>query len=282
MEPKKYEIRLLQALDREKYIRCSIFPVKTNDVVSFCGIVEDITVARHNKTHIEQINARKNATLEILSHDLKEPLALMKLMASSIKADIEKTGNQRLVDSLQFITQMCERNMKLVRSIINHEFLKSSVIEIKRERVDIVWEIQDVIRTYQKSHLKELKDFRFESSSDKIYLHLDSMKFMQVINNLISNAIKFTEMGGVIAIKIQEKKDSVLVIVSDDGIGIPDDLKPKLFDKGGEALRTGLSGEESSGLGMSIIKSIVELHKGEIWFESEEGKGTTFYISLPK
>ncbi|RYG18791.1 MAG: GHKL domain-containing protein [Chitinophagaceae bacterium] len=279
--PKKYEIRLLLGTT-EKYIRCTIFPLREENEDQLCGWIEDTTIDRHNRSLIEQINARKNATLEVLSHDLKEPMSLVKLTASAIQKDIEKTGNKYLVDSVEFITNMCERNIRLVRSIINHEFLKSSIVELSKERVELVAELHDVIRTYRKSHLRELKDFRFESSSHKIYLFIDSMKFMQVINNLISNAIKFTGLNGIISVGVFEQETTVLVRVSDNGIGIPNEIKPFLFDANKNVLRKGLAGEESGGLGMNIIKSIVELHEGQIKFESTEGIGTTFYITLPK
>jgi len=278
---KKYEIRLLIG-EVEKYVRFTIFPFAQRADVLLCGTIEDVTVAKQNKIHIEQINAHKNITLEVLSHDLKEPLGMMRLTASAMEKEVERLGSEQMMDSLDFIQEMCERNLKLVRSMVNREFLKSSVVKLKKERKDIVWEIQDVVRFYRRSHLRELKDFRFSSSDEKIYMLFDSMKFLQVINNLISNAIKFTTYGGIISVRIQNKEATVLISVSDNGIGIPDGLKAELFNKGEKGLRQGLNGEESGGLGMSIIKSIVELHSGIVWFESEEGKGTTFYIELPK
>lgn len=278
---KKYEFRLLFG-EVERYLRFAVFPFSQGEDVILCGTVEDISVIKQNKIHIEQINAHKNITLEVLSHDLKEPLGMMRLTASSMEKEVERLGNEQMMDSLVFIQEMCERNLKLVRSMVNREFLKSSVVKLKKERTDIVWEIQDVVRFYRRSHLRELKDFRFSSSDDKIYMLLDGMKFLQVINNLISNAIKFTPYGGIIDVSIQNRDTTVLISVGDNGIGIPDGLKPELFNRGRKGLRPGLNGEESGGLGMSIIKSIVELHGGVVWFESEEGKGAKFYIELPK
>jgi two-component system sensor histidine kinase VicK len=280
-QAKKYEIRLL-INGADKFVRFCVYPLLIDDELTITGTMEDITVAKQNKIHIEQINAHKNITLEVLSHDLKEPLGLMRLTASSMEKEAESLGSEQMMDSLVFIKEMCERNLKLVRSMVNREFLKSAVVKLKKERADLVKEIQDVIRSYRKSHLHQLKDFRFSSSADCIYLPVDGMKFLQVINNLISNSIKFTPYGGIIEVALQNNDNSVLITVSDNGIGIPDSLKPDLFNRGEKGLRPGLNGEESGGLGMSIIKSIVELHGGTVWFESEEGKGTTFYIELPK
>jgi len=278
---KKYEFRLLFA-GREKYVRIIVFAVEDKAGKRLIGTVEDTTVARHNKIHIEQINARKNITLEVLAHDLKEPLGMMKLTASSMEDGIAQTGDEHMMNSLSFIKDMCERNLLLVRSMINREFLKSSVVEIGKERADLVWELRDVVRFYKRSKLGKVKNIKFTSSAEQIYLYLDSMKFLQVINNLISNALKFTDDNGYIGLHAEELENTVLITVTDNGIGIPDELQPGLFDHLPETLRPGLKGEESGGFGMGIIKAIVALHQGKIWFKSKTGVGTTFYIELPK
>lgn len=278
---KKYELRLLFA-GREKYLRIIVFAIQSKAGKYLIGTVEDTTVARHNKIHIEQINSRKNITLEVLAHDLKEPLGMMKLAASSMEDSIAQTGNKQMMDSLAFIKDMCERNLLLVRSMINREFLKSSNIEIDKERVDLVWELRDVVRFYKRSKLGKTKNIRFTSCAEQIYLHLDTMKFLQVINNLISNALKFTDDNGFIGLHAEELENTVLITVTDNGIGIPEELQPGLFDHLPETLRPGLKGEESGGFGMGIIKAIVDLHRGKIWFTSKTGVGTTFYIELPK
>jgi two-component system sensor histidine kinase VicK len=281
MVSKKYEIRLMIG-EIEKYVRFSIFPLQVEHDIALCGSVEDITVTKHNKIHIEQINAHKNITLEVLAHDLKEPLGMMRLTASAMEKEVTEIGSVVLKDSLIFIKDMCERNIKLVKAMINREFLKSSVIELKKERADLVWEIQDVVRFYRRSHLRELKNFRFKCANEHIFLAIDSMKFLQVINNLISNAIKFSPTGATIEVGLQDQPDSVIVSVVDNGIGIAEDLKPILFERGKQGIKKGLSGNDTGGLGMSIIKTIVELHGGVIWFESKIGVGTAFYIELPK
>ncbi|KQM72735.1 hypothetical protein ASE74_21880 [Pedobacter sp. Leaf216] len=278
---KRYEFRLTFK-GREKYVRTTVFAVADAGRARMIGTVEDTTVVRHNKIHIEQINARKNITLEVLAHDLKEPLGMMKLTASSMEDSIAQMGDERMVNSLSFIKDMCERNLLLVRSMINREFLKSSVIEIGKERADLVWELRDVVRFYKRSKLGKTKNIQFTSSAEQIYLRLDSMKFLQVINNLISNSLKFTTDNGYIGLHAEELEKTVLITVTDDGIGIPDELQAGLFDHLPETLRPGLKGEESGGFGMSIIKSIVDLHQGKIWFKSKIGVGTTFYIELPK
>jgi len=281
MEPKKYEFRLSFENDREKYIKVSLYPLQ-NDETLICGIAEDITVERHNKLHIDQINYRKNITLEVLSHDLKEPLGMMKLTASSMEKGIANTGDRELKKSLRFIVDMCERNTRLVRSVINHEFIKSNVVELSKDRLELVWELKDALRYYRRSSLNNVRNFKFSTNKDKIYLPLDGMKFLQVVNNLISNAIKFTDENGTIEIGVNDLETSVIISVRDNGRGIPEEKRSTLFDRAEQGFRAGLVGRDSGGLGMGIIRNIVKLHDGRIWFETETGKGTTFYVELPK
>lgn len=280
--PKKYEFRLITADQEEKYIRVKITPTKNNNELLLCGTLEDITVERHNKIHIEQINARKNIALEVLAHDLKEPFGMMKLAASSMVNGIKQTEDSYIAEGLAFIIEMCERNMRMVKSLINKEFLKSAEVEIKKDRTDIVWELRDLIRFYKRSRLRDQKQFSFKTDTDKIYVRWDSMKFLQVLNNLISNAIKFTSDQGRIALTVEDKGETVLITLTDNGVGIPIEIRDSLFDRAEQGLKPGLLGEDSRGLGMGIIKAIVDLHGGKIWFETELGRGTIFYIELPK
>jgi len=281
MAAKKYEFRLSFPGHREKYVKISIYPFKQSEII-LCGIVEDITVERHNKLHIEQINYRKNITLEVLSHDLKEPLGMMKLTASSMERGIASTGDKELKESLRFMMDMCDRNTRLVRSVINHEFIKSNEVEISKDRLELVWELKDALRYYRRSQLRAVRNFKFKSNKDKIYLSLDGMKFLQVINNLVSNAIKFTDENGTIGIAVNDLGKSVIISVYDNGRGIPEEIRSTLFERGEQGFKAGLQGKDSGGLGMGIIYNIVKLHSGRIWFDTETGKGTTFYVELPK
>ena len=127
------------------------------------------------------------------------------------------------------------------------------------------------------------RSFRLEAyPEDKIWVEVDDVKLLQVINNLLSNAIKFTHDGGVISVHLREEKGHLLITVKDDGIGIPEVDHAFIFDEFTKAKRKGLRGEKPIGLGLSITKKLVQLQGGEIWVESEEGKGTIFFVKIPK
>jgi len=267
----------------QKWVDLTVHPLGDPDNVRLvAGIVTDDTERKNNVFMMQKINARKDSILEILAYDLRGPIGIVQVLASMMQEKLSATGDEEMVDWVKNIEKICKRSVDLIRNMVNQEFLESPEVEMYKERLDIVWEMKEVVDTYQHSQEKLAKVFELTSSAEKIYAHVDSLKFMQVINNLISNALKFTPDNGIIQVHIEEKEATVLVTVKDNGIGIPAKYHPVLFDKFTRARRPGLRGEEATGLGMSIIKLIVDLHGGDIWFESEENKGTIFFIEIPK
>jgi len=115
-----------------------------------------------------------------------------------------------------------------------------------------------------------------------VELYINREQIWRVISNLISNAIKFSLPDTIINVKLSDDAGTVKISVEDNGIGIPDNLKDKIFNMFTDAKRPGTAGERSFGLGLSICQQIVENHGGKIWFESEADKGTAFYITLNK
>ena len=114
-----------------------------------------------------------------------------------------------------------------------------------------------------------------------LMLFVDDVKIIRVLNNLIINAIKFSHEGSTIQIKTFTAASNIIITVADNGIGIPETMASRLFDPFTPAKRKGTNGEHTFGLGLYITKQIVEAHNGNIWFKSEPGRGTTFYVELP-
>lgn len=278
---KRLEFRFIGPDLKEKWICISAYIV-SNNAESFivAGFAEDISQNKEYLIQLLKINSKKNSTMEILSHDLAGPLGIIQNLALLI----EKKGLNSPDELLKYtglIKETCKRSIDLIQDFVNQEFIESSAVALKKERIDLVERIKYLIDYYKMSSESIQKKFELHSSSDKFWLEVDDLKFMQVINNLISNAIKFTHDNGTIRLILEETEDKFIVKVQDDGIGIPEKYHPYLFDKFTKARRPGIRGEKSVGLGMSIIKIIVELHNGVIHFESEENKGSTFTIELP-
>ncbi|GAB3528580.1 hypothetical protein GCM10027443_06690 [Pontibacter brevis] len=246
------------------------------------GFADDITPAKEHNNYLKKYSDKKNAVLNILSHDLAGPLALIESLSAMVEDELKQGNNKDISNIINLIRQSSQQGTQLIQEFMNQEFLESTTTDVIKKRVDIVKRIDRVMEEYKQNEKATGKTFRFVTSSDSVYMELDDNKFMQCLNNLISNAIKFSPDGGVITISVEEEAESVLFKVADNGIGIPAKFHDTLFNKFTNARRPGIKGEPSVGLGMSIIRTIVDWHQGEIWFESEENKGSTFYIRIPK
>ena len=246
------------------------------------GVLDDITVVRDNIRSLEKFAAKKNSILEILSHDLAGPLANIQALADMLSETTEQYNDSEVKEVISIIRESSARSIQLIRDFVQQEFLESSNSGMVKKRVNLVEKVREVIEQYKEGEEHVSKKFILSTSSEKIFAYIDQSKLMQVINNLISNSIKFTHDNGVITTELEEQENRILIVVKDNGVGIPKRYHDELFDKFTRARRPGLRGEPSTGLGMSIIKTIVEWHGGRIWFDSQENKGTTFYIELPK
>jgi two-component system sensor histidine kinase VicK len=279
----RLDFRILHPDGKQRWIALKTYPIEQAGEVRYvCGFAEDDTPRKENLLYMQTTIGKKNASLEIISHDLRGPLGIIRSLASLIEKNLSPAHDQRLIEHTQLIQRVCQRNVDLIRQLTTQEFLESPQVEIDMERLDLVAETKAVVDQYQQSQETIAKVFELTSSHPFIYAEVDSNKFLSIINNLVSNAIKFTPDQGHIHLHVEQQKDSVLITVQDKGVGIPQQYHPVLFDKFSKARRPGLKGEESIGLGMSIIKRLVEMHQGKIWFESKEGEGTTFYVEIPR
>ena len=136
------------------------------------------------------------------------------------------------------------------------------------------------VNKYRKSK-KKYRQIGYNPPAEKIYALINYQRMGRVIDNLLSNAWKFTDDDGIISITLRKDAEHVYISIADDGIGIPPDLKPFLFTRFSKAGRPGLNGEKSYGLGLSICKLIMKQHHGDISVVSEEGRGTEIILTLP-
>ncbi|MBX0290246.1 PAS domain-containing protein [Hymenobacter sp. HSC-4F20] len=244
------------------------------------GSVMDVTRSTENRIHAEKFNTKKNATLEILSHDLAAPLVLLQQLTEHLRVEAGEVSAS-VQQVLGLMERTCREGVSLIRDFVDNEFMESVNVELQRERTDLGGWLATIIEEYQLSERHTHLQFELLVPRQAVYVSLDVNKFQQVINNLISNAIKFTPDGGRIRVSLEPGEQQVLVQVADTGVGIPEKLQPLLFDKFTRARRPGLRGEKATGLGMSIIQTIVGLHEGTIQVASREGEGTCFSIMLP-
>lgn len=266
----------------ERWLRITPFLLNEGNNNLLIGQAEDITLVKANTEVLNNHNNKKNSILNILAHDLAGPMGTISNLTELLSRDTAKFEDPMVQRYISMISKISKSSIKLIRDFLDQEFLESVGVRLVKTRVELIKKISLTTEDYLAMQ-KELKiRFSCHANKERVFAEIDEDKFMQVINNLISNSLKFTPDGGLIDIYLKENKKEILISITDTGIGIPKKFHAILFEKFSDARRTGLKGEHSTGLGMSIIKTIVEWHNGKIWFESEENKGTTFYIQLPK
>lgn len=243
------------------------------------GSVKEISDEITNMHTVTKFANKKNSILHMLGHDLRGPLNIAKSLATSLG---RQTTEPDVLKKTSHISLILQQSIDMIADLVNREFLETTNAELLKKRVDIVSKVREYLEECKRSESLAGISFQLLSSSDRIFIKLDDAKFMQVINNLISNSLKFTPSGGTVTVEITESPGKVNFKFSDTGIGIPETLLPAIFDKFSSAGRPGLQGEPSVGLGLSIVRTIVGWHDGKISCESREGAGTTFFINLPK
>ncbi|SNR74968.1 sensor histidine kinase [Hymenobacter mucosus] len=245
------------------------------------GTVQNITQSREYIDNADRYNKKKNTVLEILSHDLAGPFIMLKQVAGYVGGRVESLQDAKLNELINVMQTTCQESVNLIRDFVDTEFLESANVQLKLDRVDVAAELREMTQQLQEAEENLNLSFQFEGPTT-CYFHLDRNKIMQVVNNLFSNAIKFTPDGGTIRLRLDEQPTQLIITLTDNGVGIPAQHQSVLFERFTPARRPGLRGEKTTGLGMSIIKTIVELHQGQIQVKSELEKGTTFTITLPR
>jgi len=275
-------LRFKTSGNKIKALKLEAWLLDIDEAQIIAGIAYDITAETEQLLVLNKFAEKKNSILEILSHDLTAPLGNIQMCSALLRSQIDSLNKQVLTNLLDKIINNTERSLNLIRDFLKREFLETFEATLVKQRINIAEKINNFIEEFKKEEANLNKTISVITNAEPLYILADEPKFIQVIQNLVSNAMKFTPDGGTITITITDKDPDVLIAVEDNGIGIPEHLQKDLFEKFSNARRTGLKGEQSVGLGMSIIKRIVEWHNGNIWFNSEENKGTTFYIQIPK
>lgn len=244
------------------------------------GFVKDISKEKEHEDYIIDYGAKKDTLLDMMTHNLSGPLNLSQNILRWMQQTYKDKAPGEVSSQLRLIQDNTKECLEIVNDFLKQEHLESERIYVKKTRFDV---LDRIIATMDKLvAMNKNKKFSLVTNLKNLNINTDSVKFFQVIHNLISNAIKFTPDNGQIDVVVEETESTFIVRVRDNGIGIPLRLQPTLFDRRTVSGRGGLNNEKSTGLGLSIVKRLVTLLDGTIWFESEENKGSVFSIELPK
>jgi len=234
---------------------------------------------------LRALNRRKDERLSQLGHEMKNALNTIIGLADLLKTgDLEGGQIQQAAD---IIHRNGSNIQQLVNNLLDSDKIERGDITIESEPIEINKFMQRLEKDYKFLADKKKINLEFKLLPASLVIYAYRIKLWQIMGNLISNAIKFTPEGGNITVSIKYIKgrsagDSFIKFyVSDNGIGIPDEFMPKFFNKFGMHHRPGTKKEQGIGIGLSVVKNLVELHSGKIDVETEVDKGTTFTITLP-
>jgi len=229
-------------------------------------------------TELRNLQTMRRELIGNISHELRTPLA-------GIKAMVETLGGGAIDDkeaARDFLTRIdseVARLTQLVAELTELSRIETGKAELKKERLDLNQLVDDVIAQLNPQVERQKLSISREFSTDLPSVPADKDRIRQVITNLVHNAVKFTPPGGMIKITTKNIEGAVVVDIDDTGIGISKEDLPHVFERfyKGDRARSG----EGTGMGLAIAKHVIEAHRGNIWVQSKEGKGSTFSFSLP-
>ena len=231
---------------------------------------------REKNNEIENAASFKNQVLGMVAHDLRNPLAVVESTAMLMEMDKLDTEAH---ENINIIKEACVKARGIILDLLEAAKNDDQNL-VETTQVDLNLFVRKIIDSW-KIHNETRNVITFNSTYIPLYVDINKERFHRVMDNLISNAIKFSEESDKIEIQLDKENNMAIVEIKDHGLGIPKDMLPHLFDRFSKAGRTGIRGEQSTGLGLSIVKQIVERHHGKIEVRSVENQGSTFTIYLP-
>ncbi|MFA6086618.1 sensor histidine kinase [Mucilaginibacter sp.] len=236
-----------------------------------------IEISKKN-TEIEKANTFKNQVLGTVAHDLRNPIAAVESLAMLMEMEDIDEDTQ---DNLTMMRESCVKARTIIDDLLEaarNENLNGGSIDTTKTELNKF--LQGVVDTW-KIQQGSKENIAFISNTKTAYARINHEKFPRVIDNLLSNALKFSKDDDKVEVHLSLVNSNVMIKIKDRGLGIPQHMIPNLFERFSGAGRTGLKGERSTGIGLSIVKEIIESHKGKISVQSQEGMGSTFIIELP-
>jgi PAS domain S-box-containing protein len=258
----------------------AVFKIQTSKGIRYGSTIRDITKLKQQEEKLRELNATKDKFFSIISHDLRGPFQTILGFSQLALESAKKEEYSRMVTYANEIYKATQLSYNLLNNLLDWSRLQRGKMKYTPEIVELNSIINKALNLL-KANRKE-KNINLELSVDN-NLHVFGDQFMleTILRNLISNAIKFTHNNGTITISATHKADGTQIIVKDTGVGIKKENIPKLFNIGNGYKTTGTNKEQGTGLGLTLCKEFVEKHGAKLEVESEEGKGSAFWFTIP-
>lgn len=230
---------------------------------------------------VSDLEQLKTQMIRITAHDLGNPLVTISGYVEMLDMELHDQLSQRHQEFLRILAESADRIDRISRNILALERANTAKNGLITEAVDIVTIAQQIVGEYRNQAARQNKTFRVDLLPQALVLQVDRILLQEAISNLVGNAFKYTPEQGVVSLAVRSEPEEIVIEVGDNGYGIPLDQQAGLFQPFYRVKTEQTKGIKGSGLGLSLVKTIVERHGGRIDFHSAPGQGSTFYIRLP-
>ena len=233
----------------------------------------------NQKIALEKANKAKDRILNVVAHDLRNPIGAIANFLDIVQLKYEHSKEEEQI--LKTSQQAAEHSLKLINELLEVNQLQDGELILAKTTVDVKQLVDVVMNELKHKVNAKQQTIQLQAGNENYWIEADAEKLQRVIANLIDNAIKFSEKGKEVVVRLTQAENTLQIKVKDSGMGIPANLIEQLFTTSIIVKRKGTNNEKSNGLGLSICKQIIEAHKGSILVESEVGKGSCFTVVLP-
>lgn len=267
------ELELVRRDKKRVWIRLNSVPIrdKRRKIIAAVSTLYDITQEK-------ELEKKKDDFVNMASHELKTPITTLKLYSELLSREIKTIKNERAKKALKNIDGQSDRLIELVNDLLDVSRIQTGKLSFAKETFvlnDLIDEVVGSLGRISNKHTVVRKQGK------KLTVRADRFRTYQVFTNLITNAIKYSPEGGRVVVSIDEKGGKALVSVRDSGVGIAKDQQKKIFERLYQASNNNSKKFPGLGMGLYISQEIIKKHRGRLWVESAEGKGSTFFFTLP-
>ena len=256
----------------------SIISVQAGQLIKNLELQKEAFRERREAERFQEIDKIKTNFFTNVSHEFRTPLTLIIGPANQI---LESSNSIKTKREAEVIIKNAKKINRLVDQLLDLSRIEAGQMKLSISEQDLISVIKEIISSFQSFAERKHILFTFNPSFEELFINIDRDKVEKIVNNILSNAFKFTPMGGTIELSVTKNEEYANISISDSGIGIPKEKISKIFDRFYQVNGSHKREEEGTGIGLALSKELVELHKGKIQVESREGKGTVFTISFP-
>ncbi|MHB1107940.1 MAG: PAS domain-containing sensor histidine kinase [Lutibacter sp.] len=266
-----------------------VFPLKglEGELLGYVKILRDLTIRRKNEDAIkkyvkelEELNNHKENILAIVSHDLRSPLSGIIGAAKYLSSNFEKMPNSEVKEMLDLLYKSSKDELNMLDYLVEWARIKYATEAFSPKKIILLGYVQKVFEKLNETAQLNTINLHHEVKENES-VFADGKMLLSVLQNIVSNAIKHSNPGGKITVSAKSKDDKIVVEIKDDGIGMSKEIQEKLFTPQMNILASARKKNKGAGIGLLLVKGFLEKNDGEIWVESTEGVGSSFYFTLP-